>query len=87
MMDWCVSLTRENRDMKMVRIKFADPKKEAQGFVALAKQARVVCFADGTYSIGRSHLKILDKLGIAYKVVTEEGFDHVSRSLRNPVAA
>lgn len=74
-------------DMKMVKIKFVDAAKEAEGFVALAKRGRVICFADQSYEIAKSGLKILDQLGIAYEVLAEEGFDRACHALRNPVAA
>ncbi len=34
---------------------------------------RVVRFADETYEIAKSHLKILDDLDIPYEVITEGG--------------
>lgn len=73
--------------MQMVRIKFTDPAREAEGFVALAKRIRVICFADDTYEIARLGLKILDELGIAYQVLVEEGFDSAGHALRNPAAS
>jgi hypothetical protein len=73
--------------MKMVKIKFADSATEAKGFVALAKQVRVICFADKTYEIAKSGLKILDDLKIPYEVLREEGFDRAYHALRNPVAS
>jgi hypothetical protein len=54
--------------MQMVRIKFSDPTSEADGFVALAKRLKVICFSDNTYEFARSGLKLLDDLGIAYRV-------------------
>jgi hypothetical protein len=73
--------------MKMVRIKFTDAAQEAKGFVALAKRVRVMCFPDQTYEIAKPGLKILDELGIAYHVLTEEGFDRACHALRNSLAA
>jgi len=73
--------------MQMVRIKFADRAKEAQGFVALAKRLKVLCFPNNTYEFAKSGLKILDQLGIAYEVLTEEGFDGACHALRNPAAS
>ena len=72
--------------MQMVRIKFSDPATEADGFVALAKRLKVICFADNSYEFARFGLKVLDDLGIAYDVLAEEGFDSACHSLRNPVA-
>ena len=83
----CDSLRAEVISVPMVKIRFTDPSKEAEGFVALAKQVRVVCFADDTYEIAKSHLKILDDLNIPYEVITEEGFDHVCHALRNSLTA
>lgn len=60
--------------MQMVKIRFTDPAKEAEGFVALAKQVRVICFADDTYEITKSHLKILDDLNIPYEVMRRSKF-------------
>lgn len=73
--------------MQMVRIRFPDSTKEAEGFVMLAKQVRVICFADNTYEIAKSHLKILDDRGIPYEIVMEEGFDRACHALRNSFAA
>jgi dTDP-4-dehydrorhamnose 3,5-epimerase-like enzyme len=73
--------------MQMVKIRFTDATREAEGFVALAKQVHVVCFADDTYEIAKPHLKILDDLNIPYEVITEEGFDYVCHALRNSLAA
>jgi hypothetical protein len=72
--------------MQMVRIKFSDAASEAEGFVALAKRVKVICFSDNTYEIARSGLKLLDDLGIAYDVLAEEGFDSACHALRNSVA-
>jgi len=72
--------------MSMVRIKFTDPAREAEGFVALSKQARVVCFADSTYEVTETHLRILNDLNISYQIIASEGFDHVCQALRNSLA-
>ncbi len=72
--------------MQMVRIKFTDAASEAEGFVALAKRVKVICFSDNTYEFARSGLKLLDELGIAYDVLAEEGFDSACRALRNSAA-
>jgi hypothetical protein len=72
--------------MQMVRIKFSQTTSEAEGFVALAKRVRVICFSDNTYEFARSGLKLLDDLGIAYDILAEEGFDSACHSLRNSVA-
>ena len=73
--------------MQMVRIRFPDARQEAEGFVALAKRLRVICFADNTYELGKSGLRILDELGISYEVIVEEGFDRACHALRNSAAA
>ena len=73
--------------MQMVKIRFGDPAKEAKGFVALAKNMRVICLANSTYEIAKSGLKILDDLGIDYEVLAEEGFDRACHALRNSPAA
>jgi len=57
----------------MVRIKFSDAAGEAQGFVALAKRVKVICFSDNTYEFARSGLKLLDETGIAYDVLAKAG--------------
>jgi hypothetical protein len=72
--------------MQMVRIKFSNAATEGEGFVALAKRVKVICFSDGTYEFARSGLKLLDDMGIAYELLAEEGFDSACHSLRNPVA-
>jgi hypothetical protein len=72
--------------MQMVRIKFSDAASEAEGFVALAKRVKVICFSDNTYEFARSALKLLDELEIAYDVLAEEGFDSACHALRNPAA-
>ena len=74
-------------DMQMVRIKFADAAKEAEGFLALARSVRVICFADDTYEIAKPGLKILDRLGIAYQIIAEEGFDRACHALRSSLAS
>ena len=53
----------------MVRFRFADPAKEAEGFVALAKRLRVMCLADKTYEIAKPGLEVLKELGITYEVL------------------
>jgi len=73
--------------MQMVRIRFKDAAKAAEGFVALARRIRVICFADETYELAKSGLKILDDLGIAYEVIAEEGFDRACHALRNSLAS
>jgi len=73
--------------MKLVKIQFADSASEAKGFVALAKEGRVVCFSDQTYEVAKPQLKILDRLRISYHILTEEGFDDVCHALRNSLAA
>ena len=72
--------------MQMVRIKFSNAASEADGFVALAKRVKVICFSDNTYEFARSGLKLLDELSIAYDILAEEGFDSACHALRNPVA-
>jgi hypothetical protein len=57
--------------MQMVKIRFTNPAKEAEGFVALAKWVHVVCFDDDTYEIAKPNLKILDELDISYEVLSE----------------
>jgi hypothetical protein len=52
--------------MQMVRIKFSNSASEAEGFVALAKRVKVICFSDNTYEFARSGLRLLDESGIAY---------------------
>jgi hypothetical protein len=73
--------------MQMVRIKFADDRQEAQGFVALAKRLRVICLPGGIYEFAKSGIKLLDELGIPYQLIAEEGFDRACHALRNPVAS
>ena len=73
----------QDKQMQMARFKFADEAREAEGMVALAKRVRVICFADDTYEIAKPGLKILDDLGIAYRVLAEEGFDGACHALRN----
>jgi len=73
--------------MKLVKIQFTDSASEAKGFVALAKEGRVVCFADQTYEVAKPQLQILDRLHIPYRIVTEEGFDDVCHALRNSLAS
>ena len=72
--------------MQMVRIKFSDAAREADGFVALAKRVKVICFSDNTYEFVRSGLKVLDELGIGYEILAEEGFDSACHALRNSPA-
>ena len=72
--------------MQMVRIKFMDASREAEGFVALSRRIKVICFPDSTYEFGRGGLKLLEELGIAYNVIAEEGFDSAWHALRNPAA-
>src|SRR6266446_571697 len=73
--------------MQMVRIKFANAAKEAEGFLALARQLKVICFADNTYEFPKSGLKILDELAIPYEVTAAEGFDRACHALRNSLAS
>jgi hypothetical protein len=56
-------------------MKFADPAREAEGFVALAKRTKVICFADNTYEIAKSSLTILEEIGLLGEVFVEELFD------------
>jgi hypothetical protein len=74
---------RQKHDLQMVKIKFTDPAQEADGFVALSKRLRVICFPDQTYEIAKSGLKVLEELGIRYQVIAEEGFDRAYHALRN----
>jgi hypothetical protein len=55
--------------MQMARIRFSDVATEANGFVALAKRVKVICFSDNTYEFPRSALNVLDELGIAYEIL------------------
>jgi hypothetical protein len=48
----------------MVKFKFADAAKEAEGFVALAKRLRVICLPDNTYEIAKSGWKFSTNLGL-----------------------
>ena len=80
-------MRQDNRDMQMVRFKFADAAREAEGMVALAKRVRVICFADDSYEMTKPSLRILDDLGITYRVLAEEGFDGACHALRNSSAA
>jgi hypothetical protein len=77
----------QDKQMQMVRFKFAEEAREAEGMVALAKRVRVICFADDTYEIAKPSLRILDDLGIAYRVLVEEGFDGACHALRNSDSA
>lgn len=73
--------------VQMVKIKFTDPGQEADGFVALSKRLRVICFPDQTYEIAKSGLKVLEELGIRYQVIAEEGFDRAYHALRKSPAS
>ena len=83
----CSTMGGIGTEMHLVKIRISNHGDEAKGFLALAKQGKVVCFADHTYEIAKSHLKILDDLDIAYEVISEEGFDRVCHALRNPTAS
>jgi hypothetical protein len=61
--------------MQMVRVRFTQASREAEGFVALAKRAKVICLPGDTYEIAKPVLKILDDLGFEYRVLVDEGFD------------
>jgi hypothetical protein len=73
--------------VQMVKIKFADPAQEADGFLALSKRLSVICFPDQTYEIAKSGLSVLKELGIRYQVIAEEGFDRAYHALRNSPAS
>lgn len=73
--------------MATVRIKFRSSQENTKGFCELMKNTRVVCFADSTYQIPKSALKILDREKLKYEVVKEEGMDRVYKALRDTLAA
>ncbi len=73
--------------MKMVRIKFEDPKDDAKGFLELSKRVRVICLPEDTYEIPSSALVALDGLNISYTVVKTEGFDNAIRKIRDTASA
>ena len=73
--------------MMMVKFKFSDTSQESEGFLALAKRAKVICLKEQTYEVAKSALAILDEMGIAYTVIAEEGFDRACHSLRNSAAS
>ena len=57
--------------MQMVRIKFSNAAREAEGFLALAKRVKVICFSDNSYEFARSGLRLLDELEIAYDILAD----------------
>ncbi len=59
-------------NVQLIRIRFTDATKEAQGFVALAKRLKVTCLPDDIYEIAKSGLAVLDELGIPYQILSEE---------------
>jgi hypothetical protein len=71
----------------MVKIKFTDPAKEAEGFLALSTQFNVFCLPENTYEFAKSALSVLNQLGIHYHVIAEEGFDHAYHALRSSHAS
>lgn len=70
--------------MQMVKIKFQNPKQDAQGALELAKRFRVICLPEDVYEIPTAALTVLDELHLAYRILETEGFDHAVRALRNP---
>ena len=73
--------------MIMARIRFTAGRREAEGFLALAKRTRVVSFDDDTYDVPKSALSVLDDLGIGYAILSEEGLDGVRLALRDTLTA
>ena len=73
--------------MRMVRIKFKEPKDDASGFLELSKRVRVICLPGDTYEIQSSALQILDSLDIPYSIVETEGFDNAIRKIRDTASA
>jgi hypothetical protein len=72
--------------MQMVKIKFQHPEQDAWGALELAKRFTVICLPDDTYEVPAGALGVLAELGLAYRVLETEGFDHALRTLRNPAA-
>ena len=67
----------------MVKIKFSNAAQEADGFLALSRRLRVICFSGQTYEFAQSGLAVFKELGIDYQVIREEGFDSACLALRN----
>ena len=73
--------------MNMVEFKITVPARESEGIVELAKRMRVTCLNGDRFVVAESGLAVLDRLGIAYTVITREPFSYERHALPDLVAA
>ena len=73
--------------MSMVKIRFKNDEDDTRGFYELMKRTRVLCFAHDVYQVPKSALKILDRKGLQYEILSEEGLDHAYKALRDSVTS
>lgn len=70
----------------MVKLRFTNKSDDAAGFLALAREFKVICLPDDTYEVPDQAMTLLDTLHLPYVLLETEGFDHAIRTLRNPAA-
>jgi len=73
--------------MTLVKIQIPDRKQSAMGMLEMSLHGRVDCYADNTYIVHESSLKVLDKLGIRHIELERGGPGFAEKTLRDTLAA
>lgn len=73
--------------MTLVKIQIPDKRDSARAMVEMSLRGRVDCYANKTYIVHESSLKVLDKLGIRHIELERGGPGFAEKTLRDTLAA
>src|SRR5439155_8433326 len=62
--------------MNMVEFRITEQAREAEGILEIGRRMRVSCLEGDRFLVAEEGLAVLDRLGIAYTVLTREPFNY-----------
>src|SRR5256885_10115623 len=71
--------------MNMVEFRVTEPAREAEGILEIGRRMRVSCLEGDRFLVAEEGLAVLDRLGIAYTLLTREPFNYERHAL-SPIA-
>jgi hypothetical protein len=73
--------------MYMVEFRISEPARESEGILEIGRRMRVTCLEGDRFLVAEEGLRVLDRLGIAYKVLIREPFNYERHALSHIAAA
>jgi hypothetical protein len=73
--------------MNMVEFKIAQPQREAEGIVEIARRMRITCLEGDRFLVAEAGLDVLDRLTIPYTILSREPFNYERHAIPHLVAA